>query len=156
MLLPPSSFTEEGDANSKTRAQAPGFFYALDSFGLGLSLRTRSWEKALVVRGAAFGGPGAGAFAAGPVAFAEVARQTAGAGGALAAGAHDHRDGAGRLDLAIDGDRSDAAGIGERAVLDADRIAITAVAVALFGDDGDAPQAVISRHCVGAGRGDGR
>src|ERR1700722_19172187 len=121
----------------------------------GSSPRARFPDKALVVRGTAFGGPRAGAFAAAPVAFAEIARQAATAAGALAAGADDHGDGAGRLDLAVDGDCGDAAGVGERAVLDADRIAIAAVAIALFGDDRHAPQAVISRHRVGAGRSDG-
>ena len=74
----------------------------------------------------------------------------------LAAGAHDHGDGAGRLNLAVDRDGGDAAGIGERAVLDADRVAIAAIAIALFGDDRNAPQAIISRHSVRAGRGNGR
>jgi len=72
------------------------------------------------------------------------------AGGALAACADRHGNGAGLRDLAGDGEGV-AAGIGEYAVRNADRIAVAAVAIALFGDDRDAPQAVIARRCKGRG-----
>ena len=44
---------------------------------------------------------------------------------------------------------SGVAGIDQLAVGNADRIAIAAVAIALFGDDRDAPQAVITRRGKG-------
>ena len=73
-----------------------------------------------------------------------VSRHAAGAGGALAA-ARD-RDGHGALVADLAGNREGgAARIADRAVLDLDRIAVGAVAGALFGDDQDAPVAVEAR-----------
>src|SRR5579871_2372651 len=97
---------------------------------------------------AALGFPGAGAAAAGPRAGARVAGESAGAVGALVAVADQDLDGAIAADLA--GDRDGARAIIEESALgDAHRIAVGAVAGSLFGDDHDAPEAVVVR---GGGR----
>src|SRR5580704_10130406 len=81
----------------------------------------RLFRQTMQELGTAFRGPGAGAVAAAPGAFAEVAGEPAGAVGALACGADHHGDGAGGHDLAGDV-HGDVAGIGEQAVGNADRI----------------------------------
>src|SRR4029079_986302 len=90
------------------------------------------------------------AIAAAPGAGAVVAVQPAGARGPLVAVADTDVHGAVVAHPAIDGDRR-VAGIQEGAAGNPDRIAIGAVAGAVFGYDHDAPQPVIVR-----GRGRGR
>src|SRR5579863_4163435 len=92
----------------------------------GLKRRARS--------AAAFGGPGAGAAAAAPGAAADGRRQPAGAGGVLFAMLDEHGEGAIGRDLAVHVERERPA-IGDHAIGDLDRIAITGDAVALGGDE---------------------
>src|ERR1044072_3862887 len=106
------------------------------------SERGRREEQSETLR-AALGGPGAGAVAASrrPGARAVGAGHAAGTGRALVALGNRDGDRAVRADLAghIEGG---GARIADRAVLDLDRIAVGAVAGALFGDDQDTPAAV--------------
>src|SRR5499427_7763905 len=81
--------------------------------------------------------PGTGTRAAAPRARADFAGKPAGAGGASPAGAHSDCDRAASGHFAGNRDGR-VAGIGQRAVQNANRIAIAAVAIAFFGDDRDA------------------
>jgi hypothetical protein len=101
---------------------------------LGSPLRTSTFRR-----------PCARAGAARPKSVAHVAGQPARAARARTAVAHGHRNKAGWRHLAGDGEGG-VAGIGEQAVRDADRIAVAGIAVALLGNDRDAPNAVITRH----------
>src|SRR3954471_4843255 len=95
---------------------------------------------------AALGGPGAGAIArcGGPGAGAVTVRHAARAGRALAAARDGDDDRALGIDLA--GNREGgAARIADGPVLNLDRIAIGAIALALLGHDQDAPGAVKAR-----------
>src|SRR5262245_52854904 len=94
--------------------------------------------------------PGTGALAALPGAGARGAGELARAGRALAAGAYHDGDLAIAGNLAVDGGGARSLG-DEGAILDADRIAIGAVAGALVGDDHNAPGAV--KAGCGASRG---
>src|SRR5579872_5392353 len=94
---------------------------------------------------AALGGPRTRAGAGRPRAAAGVAGEPAGAAGAGVAMAYVHGHGAVAADLAADSD-GDVAAIAEHAIGDAHGIAIAGNAVALFGDDRHAPDAVIARH----------
>ena len=97
------------------------------------------------LRAAALRRPRARAGAALPMAAAAVAGKAPGPGRALVAGADGHDDGAGRRDFAADREQVRAA-VRQEALRDTDRVTIAAVAVALLGDDGHAPNAVVARH----------
>src|SRR5262249_52284182 len=101
---------------------------------------------------AALSFPSAGAAAALPGTAAGRAGEPARAHGALLAIAdgNSHRTIAAHLAGNVD---RGVAGIGQRAALDPNRVAIGAITVAMLGHDQHAPQAVIARSC-GGGYGD--
>src|SRR5262245_19749530 len=123
-------------------------------------VRRRSKEKSIEncstgSGAAALSFPGTGALAALPGAGAAGAGEAARASRALAAGAHRDGDLAIGGNLAVDGGGARSLG-DEGAILDADRVAIGAVAGALVGDDDDAPDAVEAGRGAGRGREHGR
>src|SRR5262245_39836879 len=96
--------------------------------------------------------PGTGALPALPRALTHGAREAAGAGRALVAGVHGDRDLAVAGNSSVDGGGARAF-VQQRAVLDADRIAVSAVAVPSLGHDDHAPDAIIIRGRAGRGGG---